>query len=115
MYEMVVFENRRLYKNYIIERNKMTKIGQVRDIIMVKQALTELKEKKLIKEWELPFENLLTRLSAASFFIEPMVIEEIDEVWAHLKSFENFRFQENKEGKLSRLKYRVEFNEEGDN
>jgi hypothetical protein len=46
----------------------MAKIGNVPEIRNVKQQLENLKTKGLLKEWEIPYENILTRLTAAVFF-----------------------------------------------
>lgn len=91
----------------------MARIGHVPEIIAVKDRLEELKNKNLIKDWELPYENLLTRLTAAIFFVEPIGGEEMEPVWEELKEFTYFRYSTNGEEKLSKMKWRVEFSEEG--
>ena len=53
----------------------------VPEIIEVKDELDKIKEKGLIKNWELPYENLLTRRNAAHFFIEADDESKLDEVW----------------------------------
>lgn len=93
----------------------MARIGQVPEIIEVKKALFELKSKQVIKDWELPYENLLTRLTAAIFFVEPNDDDAGSrDVWDSLRVFPEFRYRENREKKLSQMKWRVEFsNEDG--
>ena len=87
----------------------MTTIGNVPEIIKVKQHLAQLKEKGLVSDWELPYENLLTRVSAAIFFLTPASEEKAGEIWEQLKTYPNFAYRENAEQKLSLLKYRVTF------
>jgi hypothetical protein len=86
----------------------------VKEINEVKDNLEQLKTKGLIQEWELPYENLLTRLSAAIFFITPAGDDEssLGEVWSALEQYANFSFRLNHEKKLSGLQYRITFSEE---
>ncbi len=49
----------------------MAQIGNVPEINLVKEHLDKLKSAGFINEWELPYENLLTRLTAAIFFLTP--------------------------------------------
>ncbi|MFZ6014699.1 MAG: hypothetical protein ACOYXT_30450 [Bacteroidota bacterium] len=82
-------------------------------IIEVKNHLDELKKNGAIKAWELPYENLLTRLSAAIFFIEP--VENADAmpgVWNELTKYDNFSYRINEEKKLSQMLFRVTFSQE---
>ena len=76
----------------------------------MKQHLDEMKTKGLIVEWELPYENLLTRRSAAIFFLSSSDISKLPEVWKQLSRYENFRQRKNEEKKLSKMDYRIEFN-----
>ena len=83
------------------------------EIIEVKDHLTKLKEDSLIADWELPYENILTRRSAAIFFIEPNSDEEnLDKVWSELAKYEDFSYRKNTEKKLSELKYRITFSKQ---
>ena len=43
----------------------------VKEIAEVKDRLDHLKERGMLENWELPYENLLTRLDASIFFIAP--------------------------------------------
>ncbi len=88
----------------------MVRIGYVPEIIAVKERLEELKSDNLIKDWELPYENLLTRLTAAIFFVEPEEGKDMKKVWDKLGEFPDLRYRENEERKLSEMKWRVEFN-----
>ena len=87
----------------------MAQILNVPEIIKVKTHLDQLQEKGLVKQWELPYENLLTRLSAAIFFLTPASEEQMETVTAELKQYPNFQCRENTEKKLSQLMYRITF------
>ena len=87
----------------------MAQIGNVPEIIKVKNHLEQLKEKGLVKEWELPYENLLTRVSAAIFFVTPADEEKMAKISEELKEYPNFAYRENTEKKLSQLQYRITF------
>ena len=82
----------------------------VPDIIKVKEHLDELKGKGLINEWELPYENLLTRLTAAVFFLETVDESKLEEIWKELDKHPRLAYRKNEEKKLSQLEWRVEFN-----
>ncbi len=82
----------------------------VPEITEVKDLLDELKGHGLIREWELPYENLLTRRTAAIFFIEPNSIDSISKIWEKLEQYDNFFYRENIEKELSQLDYRITFN-----
>lgn len=82
----------------------------VPEIIEVKDALEKAKSKKLIKDWELPYENLLTRRDAAHFFVEPTEdSSKLEKVWASLEQFENFRYHLNEKKLLSQMTYEIKF------
>jgi hypothetical protein len=82
----------------------------VQDIYDVKLHLDELKDKGLINEWELPYENILTRLTAAIFFLTPTDESKLDEIWKELEKHKMLHYRLNEEKKLSPLEWRVEFN-----
>jgi hypothetical protein len=84
----------------------------VKQIAEVKEQMDQLKNNGLIEKWELPYENLLTRLNAAIFFVTPVGEAEASRVWKELEKFDQFSFRINREKKLSSLKYRITFNEE---
>lgn len=86
--------------------------GQVPEIDEVKSCLEVLRKKGIISKWELPYESLLTRLSAAIFFLALKKDDDINIVIKGLSRFPKFRYMENNAQKLSTLKYRIEFNEE---
>lgn len=84
----------------------------VPEITEVKETLEKLKSEKIIKSWELPYENILTRRSAAFFFITPESEDKVDEIWKQLSGYDNFSIRSNDEKQLSELKYQVTFSEE---
>jgi len=88
----------------------MAQIGNVPAINVVKRQMDELQQKGLIREWEIPYENILTRLTAAIFFLTPADDTKLDEIWRQLETHPMFQYRENKEKKLSHLPWRVEFN-----
>lgn len=86
----------------------------VQKIHEVKEHLNQLKAAGLIEQWELPYENLLTRLSAAIFFLTPSgdYRDDAGPVWGALEKYEHFSYRINEEKKLSGLLYRVTFSQE---
>jgi hypothetical protein len=84
----------------------------VPEIIEVKDHLEELREKGLVKEWELPYENIFTRLTAAIFFLTPVGNSKLDEIWKELDKHPRLTYRLNEEKKLSQLEWRVEFNKD---
>jgi hypothetical protein len=88
----------------------MAQFGFVPEIIAVKADLQRLKANELIREWELPYEEILTRLSAAIFFLTPMEDAKLEKIWKELEKYQLLNYRENTEKKLSRLSWRVEFN-----
>ena len=84
----------------------------VPEITEIKEKLDQLKTEKLIGKWELPYENILTRRSAALFFITPKSKAKTEEVWKQLENYEHFSVRLNEEKKLSDLKYVITFSEE---
>jgi hypothetical protein len=87
----------------------MAQILNVPEIIKVKNHLAELQAKGLVKAWELPYENLLTRLSAAIFFVTPASEEQMAAITGEFKEYPHFSYKENTEKKLSQLMYRITF------
>jgi hypothetical protein len=84
----------------------------VPEIIEVKDHLENLKNNGIVAQWELPYENLLTRRSAAIFFLTPVADISPDKVWQELEKYSNFSYRPNTEQKLSTLQYRVTFSSE---
>ena len=84
----------------------------VPEIIEVKKHLDELKDKGLLTDWELPYENILTRLTAAIFFFTPTDDSKLEEIWKELDKHPRLTYRLNEERKLSQLVWRVEFNKD---
>lgn len=84
----------------------------VPEIIEVKEQLAALKAQGLVSEWELPYENILTRRSAALFFVTPGSEGQAEAVWKALEPYEHFSYRTNDERKLSQLTYCVTFSKE---
>lgn len=87
----------------------MAEIGNIPEIIEVKQCLEQMKSEGVILQWELPYENLLTRRSAAVFFLTPVSQDDMLSIEKQLKQYKDFSCRENTEKTLSQLSYRVEF------
>lgn len=82
----------------------------VPEIIEVKDHLEKLKtENNLVSEWELPYENILTRRSAAIYFFTPVDDSKLEEIEKELSTYPGFDYRENSEKNLSKMKYRVTF------
>lgn len=88
----------------------MAQIGNVPEINLVKEHLDKLKSAGLINEWELPYENLLTRLTAAIFFLTPADEKKLDEIWRELDINKMLQYKLNEDKKLSGLQWQIEFN-----
>lgn len=83
----------------------------VPEIIEVKNHLDALKAAGLVAAWELPYENILTRRSAALFFVTPAGTAA-EGIWQELTKYSNFSYRPNSEKSLSQLEYRVTFSAE---
>lgn len=90
----------------------MAQFGNIPEIKAVKKHMAELTERGLVKEWELPYENILTRLSAAIFFLTPVDPDNCDQIWKELAAHNNLQYRLNEEKKISQLTWRVEFKKE---
>lgn len=88
----------------------MVQIGNVPEIKAVKRHLDDLKDQGIVKEWELPYENLLTRLTAAIFFLTPTEDSHLERIWQELAEYKMLHYRLNEERKLSNLEWRIEFN-----
>jgi hypothetical protein len=88
----------------------MIQIGNVPEIKAVKEQLEELKAKGLVKEWEVPYEGILTRLTAAIFFLSPTEQSNLEAIWSALGNNEMLQYRLNDDRKLSSMEWRVEFN-----
>jgi hypothetical protein len=88
----------------------MVQIGNVPQINEVKSTLDHLKDEGKLLAWELPYENILTRLTAAIFFLTPADENSLTDVEAMLGRFPMFTWKKNDEKLLSQLEWQVEFN-----
>ena len=88
----------------------MVQIGNVPEIKAVKAHLDDLMDRGLIKEWEFPYEHILTRVTAAIAFLTPSDEEKLPEIWKELEKHKMLQYRLNEERKLSDLEWRVEFN-----
>jgi hypothetical protein len=88
----------------------MAQIGNVPEIKAVKKHLDELKERGFVSAWELPYENILTRLTAAIFFLTPANDSKLEAIWKELEVHKMLAYRLNEDKKLSKLVWRVEFN-----
>ena len=86
----------------------MNQIGNIPEIIEIKKHLETLKEQKLISDWELPYENLLTRLTAAIFYFALGEGIRLSQIKDQMVVFGDAILEENKET-LSILPYSLIF------
>lgn len=75
----------------------MVQVGNVPEINEVKKHLDQLRKKGLVKEWELPYENILTRLTAAIFFLTPADESKSEEIWKELEIHKMLQYRLNEE------------------
>lgn len=81
----------------------MARIGDVPEIKAVKTTLERLVAEGLVARWELPYENLLTRLDAARFFLEPTSPDREPQIWAALAAHGELSHEKNTTYLLSPL------------
>ena len=84
----------------------------VPEITEVKEHLDLLRSNRLITAWELPYEDLLTRRSAAVFFINPATSADLAPLWMEFEKYDNFSKRLNTERDLSELAYRLTFSKD---
>ena len=87
----------------------MTQLDNIPEIKSVKFTLDTLKDNQLIKEWEVPYEELLTRLSAAIFFFTPSEGASLEEIWGRLQLNDGMHYQLNQEKTISPLDWQFTF------
>jgi hypothetical protein len=71
----------------------MTQTGKVTAIEAVKRKLEDLKEKGIVKEWEIPYENIFTRLTAAIFFLSPTEESKLEIIWNELGTNKSLQYK----------------------
>ncbi len=87
----------------------MVQIGNVPEILEVKNLLEQLVKEGSILEWELPYENLLTRLDAAIFFLSPSMDSQLESIWKKLEEIPRLSYKKNEEMRLSQLQWQFSF------
>ena len=87
----------------------MAQIGNIPEIVAVKNKLEELRHQGLLEQWALPGENLLTRVDAAIFFVSGRPGADIEQAWAPFRGNERFHVQPNSQRTLSDLDWQVQF------
>jgi len=81
----------------------------VPEITAFKAHMETLKSKGYLIDWELPYENLLTRLNAAIFFAKASTNHTITDIWKELEIYPELRIEENEDKNLSQLELRISF------
>jgi len=74
--------------------------------------LDQLKENGQVAEWEIPYENLLTRCDAAIYFLTAKKESDLEQIWVELGRMQRFKCQRNEKKTLSQLDWQVEFKKE---
>ncbi|HWV68409.1 hypothetical protein [Chitinophaga sp.] len=88
----------------------MNRIGDVPEIQLISSQLRELQKTGAIQAWEAPCTRILTRRSAALYFITAMSEEMEALIWDTLKVHEGFGYQLNQYPDISSLKWCITFN-----
>lgn len=86
--------------------------SEISGIAAVKANLEAMKQKGLILEWELPCEELFSELSQAVFFLSPADDSRLKKIWEELGRFKYLSHKPNTSNSLSRLPWRVVFNQD---
>lgn len=81
----------------------------VPEIQKFKEHLEVLKSKNYLTDWEIPYENLLTRLDAAFFFVTLTANKTIADIRLELKNYPDLHIEENVDENLSQLDFRISF------
>jgi hypothetical protein len=90
----------------------MTRIGNVYEIKAVKDRLSRLQEEGLVRAWELPHEDILSRLTAAVFFVTPSAGMDPEQLCDRLNGFAGPFCSLNDDKRLSQLDWKLEFGKE---
>ncbi|MEM9242686.1 MAG: hypothetical protein AAGA27_01345 [Pseudomonadota bacterium] len=80
----------------------------VESINKVKDKLESLKKAGTITAWELPYENILTRLDAAYFFVSASK-DKLSDISAAFKDYNDFNLCDNEKKTLSEMAYQITF------
>jgi hypothetical protein len=83
----------------------------VPEILEFKEYLQKFAEKGEVVSWELPYENILSRISAAYFFLslEKNINEE--HFFEEVKKSYPITYSSNADKKLSQLDWEIKFND----
>ncbi|MEM9719529.1 MAG: hypothetical protein AAGA10_09795 [Bacteroidota bacterium] len=87
----------------------MSQLSNISGIQAVKNQLSDLKEKGIIQSWELPYEEILTKLSAGIFFLSPTNESNLTMIWESLRKLDQLQYKRNEERKLSQLEWQIQF------
>lgn len=85
----------------------MNKVGEVDELICIKKRLAKLQEQGVVLEWELPYENLLTRKNAAIIYLNTECEENLERIILQIRDFGNWRFELNQNETMSSMKYKI--------
>lgn len=88
-------------------REVVNKVGEVDELICIKKRIAKLQEQGVVSEWELPYENLLTRKNAAIIYLNTESEENLKCIVLQLEDFGNWRFELNQNKTLSSMKYKI--------
>lgn len=94
----------------LINPATMHKIGDVPEIHKINSQLDELRQKGIVLDWEIPCMEMLTRKSAALYFITAVSEEAEPLIWETLKIHDGFGYRMNDLTDISHLKWCVTFN-----
>ncbi|MNW42816.1 hypothetical protein D3C74_200000 [compost metagenome] len=89
----------------------MAAIGNVQEIKEIRNYLDKLKQNGIIMSWELPYENLLTRLSAAIFFFTLTENANLSDIKDCFKEFNNVNIVPHEPGNISQMPYKIIFDQ----
>ena len=84
------------------------------EIREVKDLMAAMNQGGLVKEWELPFEEILSGLAQAVFFLTPVDDSCLEKIWNELGKFPYMTYQRNESGTVSKLVWRIAFNRDLD-
>jgi hypothetical protein len=96
----------------MVSGGHMIQIGNVPEILAIKQKLEHLQSAGLVREWAVPYENLLTRLDAAIFFLSARDNTSLESIWGAFRETPRFRFEQNSKRTLSGLDWQIQFDAE---
>ena len=96
------------------QEEKMNVDAGESEIREVKDLMDAMHQGGLVKEWNLPFEEILSGLAQAVFFLTPEDDSCLEEIWKELDKFPYMAYQRNESGAVSKLEWRIAFNRDLD-